>query len=151
MSSVRIGQILSRLVPLSDHDVEEIIHEQKSTRLRFGDAALALGLVRPSDVWSAWSEQLDSSGGEIDLSANGIDVQAISRIDAATAQRFQVVPVRVSPTALVVASTESLGEEDRRTIEQVAGVHTVFVRASAADIEQALSTYYASASSRTAA
>ncbi|HEY0009115.1 MAG TPA: hypothetical protein VGB55_10365, partial [Tepidisphaeraceae bacterium] len=60
-NSPRIGQILSRSVPLTEHDLEEILQEQKVTRQRFGDAALALGMVQPKHVWDAWMQQLHTA------------------------------------------------------------------------------------------
>jgi hypothetical protein len=146
MSSVRIGQILSRLVPLSDHDVEEILQEQRATRLKFGDAALALGYVKPADVWAAWCEQLGDLGGEIDLNSVGIDAQATRRLDPAVALRYGVIPVRASSTSIVIASAEPLSDHDRHTVEQATGLHAVFVRITPHELQQALRTYYASAS-----
>ena len=37
----KFGELLSRMVPLSGHDVEEILSEQNSNRRKFGDIALA--------------------------------------------------------------------------------------------------------------
>src|SRR5439155_6477219 len=53
----RIGELLSRMVPLSGHDVEEILQEQSATRRRFGEIALAWGLCKPEHVWDAWGQQ----------------------------------------------------------------------------------------------
>ena len=55
-SRARIGELLRKMVPLSRHDIEEILQEQTSTRRRFGDIALAWGLVKPEHVWEQiWS------------------------------------------------------------------------------------------------
>ena len=37
----RMGELLSRMVPLSGHDVEEILEEQNSNRRKFGEIALS--------------------------------------------------------------------------------------------------------------
>ena len=37
----RFGELLSRLVPLSGHDIEEILQEQSANRRKFGDIALS--------------------------------------------------------------------------------------------------------------
>ena len=55
----RIGELLSRIIPLTDHDVEEILHEQQATNQKFGDIALSLGLCKPEDLLRAWLRQLE--------------------------------------------------------------------------------------------
>src|SRR5687768_5822111 len=54
----RIGELLSGIVPLSNHDVEEILQEQSGTHRKFGEIALAWGLSQPEHVWNAWCRQL---------------------------------------------------------------------------------------------
>jgi hypothetical protein len=143
---MRIGQILSRLVPLSDHDLEEIVQEQKTSRMRFGDAALALGFVRPSDVWSAWCEQKTVDSGEIDLDAIGIDAQATRCVTPATAWRHRAVAVRVSGLTVVIASDRVLDEAERVSVAAATSLRAVFVRAAPRQIDAALRRYYASVS-----
>ncbi|HEX8339960.1 MAG TPA: hypothetical protein VF624_03535 [Tepidisphaeraceae bacterium] len=143
MNSARIGQILSRLVPLSDHDVEEILHEQKSSRLRFGEAALALGFARPGDVWSAWCEQRACDGGEVDLDAIGVDAQATRCVTPAAAWRHRAVAVRVSGLSVVVASDRVLDENERASVAAATSLRVVFVQAAPHQIDTALRRYYA--------
>src|SRR5690606_20585255 len=104
----RIGQILCRNVPLSEHDIEEIVEEQKATRTRFGDAALALGVVRPEDVWRAWIEQIQGENATVDLDLLGVDAQAVAYLPAPAAQKHKVVPIRVHGNELVVACARRL-------------------------------------------
>ncbi len=54
MSRPRFGELLSRFVNLSAHDVSEILEDQSSSRRRFGEIALAFGLCQPQHVWKAW-------------------------------------------------------------------------------------------------
>ena len=51
MQRQKIGDLLKRLVPLSAHDVDEILHEQRHSQQRFGETAIAMGLCRPEHVW----------------------------------------------------------------------------------------------------
>src|SRR4051812_15758645 len=79
----RIGELLSRIVPLSGHDVEEILQDQAGTNRKFGEIALAWGLCQPQHVWKAWCRQLASAGTEqVDLKLVGIDAQAAASIPA---------------------------------------------------------------------
>ena len=61
-ASMLFGQCLGRVVPLSAHDVSEILEHQAATRRRFGEIALAWGLCRPQHVWQAWWAQLAQRG-----------------------------------------------------------------------------------------
>lgn len=54
-----IGSILVKVGRLSVADTEKIMHFQLERKLRFGDAALALGLLTPADIELALSRQFD--------------------------------------------------------------------------------------------
>jgi hypothetical protein len=139
----RIGQILSHVVPLSAHDVEEIVQEQRVTRLRFGDAALALGLVRPEHIWRAWLAQIQHTPTEVDLDQIGIDTQAIHYLAAATARQFGVVPVRAFDNLLVIAANTTPQPEVIDQIQRTAAKHVIIVYASKLQIDQQLQHHYA--------
>ncbi len=141
MSCKRIGEILSGLVPLSGHDIEEILSEQSATRQRFGDIALAMGLCRPEHIWKACSTQLDSGPRRIDLGALGIDSGAVEHVSAEIARRYCAVPVRVMADQLVVAVEESSLEGAAAALQGHA-LKVNFVLADREQIEQAIATYY---------
>ena len=54
-----IGAILLDTGKLSINDVEQILHLQKEAHIRFGDAAIELGLLTQSDIQHALSHQYD--------------------------------------------------------------------------------------------
>ena len=53
----RLGEVLRSVVPLSDGDISRIEQLQTGQGMRFGEAAVALGLARPVDVEWALSRQ----------------------------------------------------------------------------------------------
>lgn len=55
----RIGHILRESGRLSPLDAERVLHLQRETGLRFGEAALQLGLISEEDISRAISEQFD--------------------------------------------------------------------------------------------
>lgn len=144
----RIGQLLSRAVPLSDHDLEEILQEQKVTRSRFGDAALALGLVQPQHVWDAWMQQLHAGEATIDLAAMGVDSQALNSLPGHVAAQFRVVPVRINGHELVVACAQHLDDSAKQTVQQHCRLSLLFALAKPEHVDAAISRYYASNSSK---
>jgi hypothetical protein len=140
----RIGELLSQLVELSGHDVEEILHEQQTTQRRFGEIALSWGLCQPEHVWSAWSRQV-GSGGEVehvDLDRDGIDAQAVALLHANVAKAFRVIPVRADGQEVVLASEAVLTERVKDEIEGLLKRNVKFVIAARNQIDAAIDAYY---------
>jgi protein-tyrosine kinase len=52
-----IGELLADLRQLTPEQVERVLEHQRSTGVRFGEAAVALGLATPQDVLRALSQQ----------------------------------------------------------------------------------------------
>ena len=100
----RIGELLSGIVPLSNHDVEEILQEQSGTHRKFGEIALAWGLCQPEHVWNAWCRQLAQGFERVDLSQVGVDSQAAGMLTAEVARELIVLPVRIAGEVLIVAT-----------------------------------------------
>jgi type IV pilus assembly protein PilB len=150
MQADRIGEILSRIIPLTTHDIEEILHEQRATHRPFGDIALAMGLCQPQDIWQAWSGQLDGTNGRlqaIDLDSMGIDAQAVDFISPEEARRWTAIPVRVFGDELVVALHPANQQLARSAIRVRRGLKVKFVLAEKAQIEQAIEIYYSDSAS----
>ena len=139
----RIGQILSESVPLSEHDVEEILNEQKSTRQRFGDAALALGKARPDQVWDAWLAQLREQ--PLDLTRFWPDPAAVSCVTSELALQFTFVPMRIRGNQLVVACGSDLSADAKWKIEHTCGVRLFVASAPPTAVMQALARLYPAA------
>ncbi len=145
MHADRIGEILSRIIPLSAHDIEEILHEQRATRRPFGDIALAMGLCQPQDIWQAWSGQLDGPDGQprkVDLDSIGIDSQAIGFLSADEAQRCGAIPIRIFGDALVIAVDQNNAEQSASQVHVRPGLQVKFVLADRAQIQRAIEVYY---------
>ena len=140
----RIGQILSKNVPLSEHDIEEIVEEQKVTRSRFGDAALALGVVRPEHVWQAWIEQIQGEDVEIDLDGLGVDAQAVAHLSADVAHEYGVIPVRVHNNELVLACAHKVDQQTRLQIQAQCEKNIVIAIARGASVEREIARHYPS-------
>ena len=142
MSSKRIGEILSNLVPLSGHDIEEILSEQLASRRRFGDIALSMGLCRPEHIWKATTAQLDAGPRHVDLDVFGIDSQALEHLPAKTARALGVVPLRTSGETLVVAAHADSLVVAADVLPVILSHNIKFVIADRAQVEAALATYY---------
>jgi type IV pilus assembly protein PilB len=142
MSRQKIGELLRRHVPLTSHDIDEILHEQSHTRRRFGDVAMSLGLCTPQDVWRAWCEQVKDSIEHVDLDAMGIDAQAVVLVPRELAVKFRVVPVRCTDTHLVLATDDEAFDVAVAEAPQALNRRIRFVIAPRPQLDRAISTYY---------
>jgi hypothetical protein len=142
MSHRRIGELLSRIVPLSDQDVEEILHEQAVTRRRFGEIALAWGLCEPGHVWRAWAEQNRESLPCVDLRRLGVDAQATAYMPGETARALGAIPFRCFEQLVVVAVKDEQSRAHAEATFKPDGMQVSFVRADADAIESAIDALY---------
>lgn len=136
------GELLGRRVPLSGHDVYEILEDQGGSHRRFGQIALAWGLCEPQHVWETWAEQLAERAPRVDLARVGVDVQATVYISATVAAELGIIPVRAHPGGLIIAASE---RTIARAVERLAhgtDRRGAFVLAEPSQIRQALERYY---------
>lgn len=144
MPRQKIGELLRRHVPLTVHDIDEILHEQSHTQRRFGDVAMSLGLCTPQDVWRAWCEQVRDSIEHVDLDHLGIDAQAVTVFPAELAHHCTAVPVRCTETHLVVATTDDAFDLAVAEVPQALHRRIRFVIAPESQVRAALAKYYTS-------
>ena len=142
MQRQRMGELLKRLVPLTGHDVDEILNEQRASNLRFGETAISMGLCRPEHVWRAWAGQSSDQVERVDLDEIGVDAQATPLIPRDIALRFGVLAVRVSEGALVVATSDLCFEEASVALPPLVHLKLKFVLAPQAQVQRFLATYY---------
>src|SRR3954469_11052440 len=142
LSETLFGELLGRRVPLSSHDVFEILEEQGGSRRRFGQIALGWGLCEPRHVWETWAEQLTDRTPRVDLGTMGIDVQATLHLSGALAAELGIVPVRAHPGGLIIAASELTIARAAERLGQDAGRRVAFVLAEPSPIRQALERYY---------
>ena len=142
MQRQRMGDLLKRLVPLTSHDVDDILSEQRATQLRFGETAISMGLCRPEHVWRAWCGQHTDQVERVDLDDVGIDAQATPLIPREVAMRFGVIPLRVTEGALVVATSDLCFEEASVGLPPLVELKLKFVLAPQEQVQRALVSYY---------
>lgn len=149
MDHPRIGELLSRIIPLSQHDVEEILNEQSNTNRRFGDIALAMGLCRPEHVWKAWLRQLESRTDRVSLDQVGVDTQALGRLPGALARSLRALPLRCLDGEMLLAVATIPLPEHLELIESTTGTRVRIVLTDANQLESAIDRYYPSPAAAT--
>jgi hypothetical protein len=142
MPQARIGEVLRKMLRLSEMDVEEVLHEQSGTSRRFGEIALLLGMCAPQDVWNAWFSQLAGHTPWIDLHDFGIDAHAVEQVPAEVAVGYHFVPLRVVGNHLVAAISQDAADPPADEISLRIGKQVRFVRADSAQIQSAIDEHY---------
>ena len=137
----RMGELLSRMVPLSGHDVEEILQEQSATRRRFGEIALAWGLCKPEHIWDAWCQQSGDGTETVDLDKIGVDAQAAAMLPADVARLHHVIPLRVASDAVLLATANGAMEHSDE-LATLLRRRVTFVHAEMKQVERMLDRYY---------
>lgn len=143
MSGKRIGERLSNLVPLSGHDIEEILSEQGASGKRFGDIAIELGKCSPEHIWRAWSGQLAESPQHVDIEYFGIDSQAVAHVPHHLAVRYHAIPLRVLDDVVVIAVDEAVYPQAAKELLRHLNGKAQFVLSSHKQIARAIRSYYA--------
>ena len=138
----RIGELLSRMVPLSGHDVEEILQEQENTHRKFGEIALAWGLCQPEHVWNAWCRQLAQGVERVDLAQVGVDAQAAAMLPAEVARELQVLPVRRAEEVIVIATAADEITQLAVDLTKRLALKVMFVRVEAKQLREMIENYY---------
>lgn len=138
----KIGDLLRTLVPLSWHDVDEILQEQQMSSRRFGETAIALGMCRPEHVWQAWCGQDSDQIELVDLEQVGIDAQAVTLIPREIAMKLGVIPLRVAEEQLIVAAAESAYRHAMAALPREIPRKIRFVIAPDTQVWEAIASYY---------
>ncbi len=138
----RIGELLSRIIPLSDHDVEEILHEQAATNQKFGDIALQLGMCKPEHVLQAWMRQLETRTERISVQRLGVDAQALVHLTRKLAMKFVALPVRALRDEVLIAVAHVPSDDDLAALERHAGKRIKLVLADEAELREAIERFY---------
>jgi type IV pilus assembly protein PilB len=142
MGAARFGEILGRLVPISEQDISEILEEQAESHHRFGWIAMSWGLCQPEHVWQAWSEQLGQCRELVDLASVGIDTQSLVHVPFEVAQRFGVVPVRMTGNDLILAASLETIDQAVMQLPKLLGKRLKFVVADHNEVRSAIANSY---------
>jgi hypothetical protein len=142
MNPRRIGQLIRSVVPITDHDIEEILQEQTLSHRPFGQIAIAWGLCTPAHVWQAWARQPDHPTPHVNLDRLGVDAQSIGHLPQSLAYQCRAIPVRIFENLVIVAVTDLSNRPVLEQHFQSTGEQLALVLASAEQIDQALAQYY---------
>jgi type IV pilus assembly protein PilB len=114
-----LGAILAACNIINEDDVTAALEEQGRSGVRFGEALISLGIVTQEDIDWALSNQLDLP--YIRLKVDMIDPDAVRLVPAATARKFNLIPLIKAGGELSIAISDPLNKAAIAAVEQLSG------------------------------
>ncbi len=114
-----LGEILSACKIITEADIAAALELQERSGMRMGEALISLGFVTQEDIDWALSNQLDLP--YIRLKHDMIDPEAIKLIPAATARKFNLIPLIQAGGELNIAISDPLNKAALAAVEQQSG------------------------------
>jgi type II secretory ATPase GspE/PulE/Tfp pilus assembly ATPase PilB-like protein len=114
-----LGAILSACNIITEADINAALKVQARTGARLGEALIGLGIVTQEDIDWALSNQLDLP--YIRLKADMIDRDAVKLVPAATARKFNLIPLIKAGNELSIAISDPLNKAAINEVEQLSG------------------------------
>jgi type IV pilus assembly protein PilB len=114
-----LGAILYDCNIITENDITAALEEQGRSGARFGEALISLGIVTQEDIDWALSNQLDLP--YIRLKVDMIDPDAVRLVPAATARKFNLIPLIKAGGELSIAISDPLNKAAIAAVEQLSG------------------------------
>ena len=147
--AARIGELLLANGDATRAGIDEALARQKSAGGRLGSHLVGLGLARDADVAASLSRQFGVPF--IDLARFDVDPGVIGLLPAATARKYETVPLSRAGASLAVAMSDPANVFALDDIEFVTGCRVEPVVATQASIAAAVERYYGEQPNRTGA
>ncbi|HIJ87997.1 MAG TPA: pilus assembly protein PilB [Desulfuromonadales bacterium] len=137
-----MGAILSACNIIDEDDITAALEEQERSGARFGEALINLGIVTQEDIDWALSNQLDLP--YIHLKVEMIDPEAVRLVQAATARKFNLIPLIKAGNELSIAISDPLNRAAIDAVEQQTGCQVNVSVALVREIREMIAACYGS-------
>ena len=137
-----LGAILSACNIITEDDITAALEEQGRSGVRFGEALVSLGIVMQEDIEWALSNQLDLP--YIRLKVDMIDPDALLLVPAATARKFNLIPIIKAGGELNIAISDPLNKAAIAEVEHLSGCQVNVSVALIREIREMIETCYGS-------
>ena len=138
--AVRIGELLIKEQRITAAQLEEALEHQKSNGGKLGYNLVKLGFAKDEEIASLLSRQYGVPS--INLSQFDIDAGVIKVVPAATAHKYEIVPVSRVGATLTVAMSDPTNVFAVDDIKFMTGYHVEPVVASETAIADGIDRYY---------
>ena len=138
--AVRLGELLLKEQRITAAQLKEALEHQKSNAGRLGYNLVQLGFAKDEEIASLLSKQYGVPS--INLSQFEIDEGVIKLVPAATAKKYEIVPVNRAGATLTIAMSDPTNVFAVDDLRFMTGYHVEPVVASQAAIVAAIDRYY---------
>ena len=138
--AARIGELLLETGSVTQAGIDEALEGQRASGGRLGSRLVGLGLARDAEVAALLSRQCGVPF--IDLGRFDIEPAAIALLPAATARKYETVPLSRTGAALAVAMSDPANVFAVDDIEFMTGCRVEPVVATQAAVAAAVERYY---------
>ena len=138
--AVEIGELLLKEQRITAAQLEEALEHQKTNGGKLGYNLVKLGFAKDEEIASLLSRQYGVPS--INLSQFDIDAGVIKVVPAATAQKYEILPVSRVGATLTIAMSDPTNVFAVDDIKFMTGYHVEPVVASQAAIVEAIDRYY---------
>lgn len=138
--AARIGELLLDEGCVSRAQVDEALERQRTAGGRLGSHLVELGFVRDAEAASSLGRQYGVPF--IDLGRFDVDAGVIGLLPAATARKFEAVPLARTGTSLVIAMADPANVSAVDDVEFMTGSRVETVVATQTAIAAAIERYY---------
>lgn len=144
MARKRLGEILIEEGLIDDHDLDEALKYKEKSGYRLGTALVALRIIAEWQLTEALGKALQLP--VVDLSTSPPSKEALKRIPARLAERFDLIPVSVEGKGknreLLVAMSDPINRSVIKRMQDVAGCRVRPALAGLTSIQRAISEHY---------
>ena len=149
MTRKRLGEVLMDQGLIDDEDLQQALSYQEKSGYRLGTSLVALRIIAEWQLTEALGAALDVE--VIDLSEVQPEAEALERLSATLAERYDLIPVRMEEEVdrgkvLVVAMSDPLNRSNIQRIEHAAGCPVHPALASLSAIQRSIRIHYHGAS-----
>jgi type IV pilus assembly protein PilB len=143
--AVRIGELLLKEKRISPEQLQEALNHQRQNGGKLGFSLIKLGYVKDDEITALLSKQYGVPS--IALGQFDVDATVVKLVPAETAHKYQIIPLSRSGATLTIAMTDPTNVFAMDDIKFMTGYNVEPVVASETAVFEAITKYYAKASS----
>ena len=147
LPQLRLGELLLREQLITESQLEDALARQKADRtVPLGELLVRMGLVTRPAIKQVLAQKLGVP--YVDLPNFHVDLNAVKKLPAKVADRYQVLPIMEMDGTLVVAMDDPTQWEPLRQVSFLTGLQAKPVLASPDELQSAINTYYGQTSEK---
>jgi type IV pilus assembly protein PilB len=143
--AIKLGELLVKEGLITDEQLEEALAHQKQHGGVLGSVLDQLGIIKESEITGLLSRQYGIPS--VDLGQVEIDPEAVQKVPAETAQKYQILPIALEGSNLTIAMVDPTNVSALDDIKFLTGCKVEAVLASETAVQEAIEKHHESTAS----